>query len=94
MTEGDTYSIMRGGGTRQGAEQEHHMRRLERQYVKAEPAGSFHGNHMICGEICSKRKSSGAACPLHRQSLPFSALSSFFCQSRPLLSVVSRGQLA
>jgi len=33
MTEGDTYSIMRGGGTRQGAEQEHHMQRLERQYM-------------------------------------------------------------
>ena len=23
----------------------------ETTYVKAEPAGSFHGNHMICGEI-------------------------------------------
>jgi len=34
MTEGDTYSIMRGGGTKQGAEQEHHMRRLERQYIQ------------------------------------------------------------
>jgi len=41
MTEGDTYSIMRGGGTRQGAEQEHHMQ------TKAKIRGTVHANTLI-----------------------------------------------